>query len=229
MAKLALLVLARYPEPGRVKTRLAAGIGEWQAFEVYECLLRRTARAASAVAGEGVAVTVHVTPACRVGAMRTYVADRRVRVVPQPEGTLGERLEAAFLGSFAGGAERVLAIGADCPDLDEHRIREAFQRLEGIDAVLGPSDDGGYYLVGLSRPRLEMFRDVPWSTDAVLGVTLDRLHASGARVALLPRLSDLDTAGDLASLAANRPWLQPEDWPTDNPRASASVVQQAPA
>jgi len=209
MARSALLVLARYPEPGRVKTRLAAGVGEQRAFEVYERLLRRTATAATAVvaADRSLTVTVHVTPAYRIDAMRTYLPDPRVGFCPQPDGDLGERLEAAFALAFAGGADRAVAIGTDCPDLDEHVLCEALHRLDGTDAVLGPSTDGGYYLVGLSRPRPELFRDVPWSTDAVLRVTLERLHAQGAHVALLPRLSDLDTADDLAALAPSRPWV----------------------
>jgi rSAM/selenodomain-associated transferase 1 len=120
---------------------------------------------------------------------------------------LGERLSHAFDWAFTGGASRVAAIGTDCIELSSDLIAEAFDLLVRNDAVLGPATDGGYYLIGLSRPVPDAFRDIPWSTDQTFAVTSSRLAGAGVIPHLLPPLNDIDTwddleAAELTTLAA---------------------------
>jgi hypothetical protein len=123
---------------------------------------------------------------------------------PQKGGSLGDRLTALFAGCFEEAPDRpVCVVGGDTPHLPPALLAEAFGRLAapvGVDAVLGPSEDGGYYLVGLKSPRPELFRDIPWSTEAVLSETLTRAADSRIAAALLPRWYDIDTPGDVARL-----------------------------
>ena len=110
---------------------------------------------------------------------------------------LGARLERAFGELLNDGPARAVILGADCPMLDTAMMRRAFDALEGDDLVLGPSRDGGYYLIGLTRTAPALFRDVAWGTSAVLEQTLDRAQESGLAASLLSPLDDLDTPEDL--------------------------------
>jgi rSAM/selenodomain-associated transferase 1 len=189
----AVLVFVRAPEAGRVKTRLAAGIGAEAALRVYRRLAEHAVREALATGAE---VRVHFTPADRGGEVRVWLGDE-VRYFPQAEGDLGERMEAAFDAAFADGAERAVIIGSDLPDLSAELLREAFALLDSRMAVLGPARDGGYYLLGMRAMVPGVFHGVPWSTDAVLARTLERMRDAGAEPALLATLADVDEAADL--------------------------------
>ena len=118
------------------------------------------------------------------------------RALPQCDGDLGCRMAAASGEAFADGAERVVIIGSDCPDLATETLARAFALLDDADVVLGPATDGGYYLVGLAAPRDELFDGIPWSTPDTLRVTLEVARARGLRVALLEEKRDIDTADD---------------------------------
>jgi rSAM/selenodomain-associated transferase 1 len=120
-----------------------------------------------------------------------------VHCVPQEGQDLGERLIRAFDRLFAAGHDRVAIIGSDSPHLPATHMNEAFELLASCDVVFGPSRDGGYYLVALNRPRPELFRDVPWSTDAVLARSLEIAAGADIRTALLPEWCDVDTVADL--------------------------------
>jgi hypothetical protein len=116
----------------------------------------------------------------------------------------------AFDSAFTNGADRVAIIGADCPGLTSEVMAKAFSLLTSHDLVLGPANDGGYYLVGLTRPCSRLFAHIPWGADAVLGETLDAARELGMAFALLEPLDDVDRPGDLdvwyrASAAAGRP------------------------
>ena len=116
---------------------------------------------------------------------------------PQEDGDLGDRLHRAFRESFESGAGRVVIIGTDCPGISEEIISEAFNRLRRDELVLGPAEDGGYYLVGLTRAVPELFSDIPWGTATVLDKTIAAASRSGVSVTLLDRLGDVDRPGDL--------------------------------
>jgi len=186
-------VFVRAPEAGRVKTRLAAEVGAEAALRVY---VRLAEHALAEARAAGAAVRVHFTPAGAEAAVRGWLGGP-ADYLPQAEGDLGERLERAFAEAFAAGFRRVVVIGSDLPELSAEVLRRAAVLLDGYAAVLGPARDGGYYLLGLRAPLPEVFRGIPWSTDAVLARTLDRLRAAGIEPALLETLGDVDEAADL--------------------------------
>ena len=193
-----LLIFAREPVLGRVKTRLAAGIGPAAALAVYRELLALTA---AAVAAAQVPATVWLAeaPAGADAALpRPEWPGLPWRVQP-PADSLGARMAHAFGEAFGEGAGRVAIIGTDCPGLSGALLTRAFEQLLTHDIVLGPADDGGYYLLGMNKLEVELFQNKSWSTAAVLPDTLADAARLGLRVALLPQLHDVDSAADLAT------------------------------
>ena len=198
----------RAPEAGKVKTRLAAEIGPDAALRVYRRLAEHTLAVAAQVAGAGVEVRVHYTPADAGRDVRAWLEPAwrareapdgggALRFLPQQGEGLGERMENAFAAAFEAGHERVVIVGSDLPALDAALVLRAFALLEASPAVLGPARDGGYYLMGLRQRVGGLFSGIPWSTSDVLRLTLDRLRDAGIEPALLEPLSDLDEASDL--------------------------------
>lgn len=191
-----LLVFARVPALGLVKTRLAAGVGAPAALEIYHELLGITR---AAIAESGVPATIWL--AGTAGPAPTEQESTEwpgLAACCQPAGDLGARMTAAFDDAFAAGAGRVAIIGTDCPGLRASHLTQALARLETADLVLGPATDGGYYLLGLRQPHPALFQQKAWSTDSVLRDTLADARRLGLRVALLPELRDVDNADDLA-------------------------------
>lgn len=193
-----LLVFAREPVLGRVKTRLAAGIGAAAALAVYRELLALTA---AAVAAAQVPATVWLAEAPAGGdpaRPRPEWPGLPWRVQPVA-GSLGARMAQAFGEAFAAGAGRVVVIGTDCPGLSAALLRQAFDQLLRHELVVGPADDGGYYLLGMNKLEAALFANKAWSTATVLPDTLADAARLGLRVAQLPALHDVDSAQDLAT------------------------------
>lgn len=190
-----LIVFAREPVPGRVKTRLAAAIGARAAAERYEVMVRDVLETARQLAG----VESVVYWACEQEALSRLAENYQFCSRLQASGNLGERMRAAFEDMFADGCEQCCIIGSDAPDLPLSYIQTAFQLLEGgkIDAVFGPSRDGGYYLLGLRRACPELFTGIAWSSDIVLEQSLAAARKAGMTTSLLPEWQDIDTADDL--------------------------------
>ena len=192
-----LLIFAREPVLGRVKTRLAAGIGPAAALATYRELLALTA---TAVAAARVPATVWLAEA---PARPTPPSQPRPEWPglpwrPQPPAeSLGERMRYAFAETFAAGAGRVVIIGTDCPGLTAAGLRQAFAQLATHDLVAGPATDGGYYLLGMKQLHNDLFTNKQWSTATVLADTLADAVRLGLRVAQLPTLADVDSARDL--------------------------------
>lgn len=187
-----LIVFLKYPTPGRVKTRLGAVIGMDRAAEVYRALAERMVGIARVLGGEGVRSALFATPESDPPALRTWLGPGcELRVQEGPD--LGARMRHAFERLFAEGVERAVIVGTDVPDLEAGRVREAFHLLDTHDVVIGPSPDGGYYLLGMRPPLKELFTGISWSTPGVFRATRDRAEGAGLRVALLPPLSDIDT------------------------------------
>ena len=201
-ARRALVVFARAPTPGAVKTRLAADLGDAAALRIYRELGARAVAAACAV--PDCVLSIAFTPAAGAEAVREWLGPD-VRLRPQADGDLGARMAAAVADALAAGAERVVVVGTDCPDLDAATIESGFDRLDAHDVVLGPAADGGYYLIGLRRLHRELFEGVPWSAADTLERTLERAADAGLRVALLDVKRDIDTAADWAAWVAARP------------------------
>jgi rSAM/selenodomain-associated transferase 1 len=114
----------------------------------------------------------------------------------QSEGDLGQRLASAFGQAFCGGARRVVIVGSDCPYLDADDIREAWRQLRTCDLVLGPAEDGGYWLIGLREEQPGLFENIAWSSAIVFSETIARAKALRLKTFLLRKLSDVDTRED---------------------------------
>ena len=195
-----LIIFTRYPVPGETKTRLIPAVGPERAAEIQRKMTERTILAADKL--KAAMPDTHVEIWFSNGSMadmRRWLGPKRT-YVQQPEGDLGERMNEAFRTSLATGFSRVVTIGIDCPDLSEHIIASAFSELAENSLVLGPSTDGGYYLIGLSYHNPELFKGINWGTETVLAETLERAATAGMFVSQLAKLSDVDTPEDLALL-----------------------------
>jgi len=201
-----VVIMAKHPEVGRTKTRLCPPLSPSGAAELYEALLNDTITLVSCL--QGIRLAVAVTPAAAVTAWRPGVPEGAL-LLPVEGADIGVCLSQATGHLFAEGFSRVLALNSDGPTLPAAHIERAEALLERSDVVLGPSEDGGYYLVGLRRPSPDLFRDIAWSTACVMAQTLDRAAALGLSVALLPSWYDIDTAADLERLRAELACLPP--------------------
>lgn len=186
--------MARHPEPGRVKTRLARAFGAEAAAALYRAFVGDLAERLSALP---YAVTWAVDPPD--APFETVVPGARFR--GQDGADLGERMARAFAAEFAAGEGPVAVIGTDTPHLPAEALAGAAAALgRDADVVIGPALDGGYYLLGLTAPAPALFSGIPWSTDAVLAATLARARMLGLRTHLLPETFDVDEPTDVARL-----------------------------
>lgn len=192
-----LIIFAREPLPGQVKTRLAADIGDEAAAELYEAMLLDVLEISHGLTG----IESVVFWDCQEESL-PQLADRfGCRSLKQADGDLGQRMQAAFAEMFSAGFESCCIIGSDAPDLPPSCIVRAFEILESgqSDVVFGPSSDGGYYLLGLKQILPRLFRDIAWSTPAVLQQSLAAAQSAETSTALLPVWHDIDTRQDLDS------------------------------
>jgi len=194
-----VLVFARAPVPGRVKTRLVPALGAAGAARVHRALVRRTLAAAAAVRGACVELWCDGGPPHPFLRREAACVGARVRV--QPPGDLGARMAHALRRALARGRGPAVLVGTDCPELDAGHLEAAFRALErGRDAVLGPALDGGYVLIGLRRPCGALFHGIRWGTGEVLAETRRAAAAAGVRVRELAPRADLDLPEDWAAL-----------------------------
>jgi uncharacterized protein len=194
--KKALLVFAKCPQPGQVKTRLAPPLLPGEAAELYRRML------CDVMAKVTLLPEVERYLFYEEGKdAREYFSERAhgMTCFPQQGKDLGERMADAFRTVFAMGHHAVIVIGTDSPDLPFSFINNAFGMLEYGEsgAVFGPSEDGGYYLVGMTQLYRELFHDIPWSSERVLQESLKRAEEAGISVSLLPVWHDVDNAVDL--------------------------------
>ena len=190
-----LAIFARFPEPGRAKTRLIPALGPDGAARVHGEMVRHTLRTTDVLsARRAVAVEVWYTG----GDAERFRANFGLRAYrSQSEGDLGERMADAFRSMLAEVSAAVI-VGTDCPALDPNTLVEAFNALRTHDLVLGPASDGGYYLVGLRKHSPGLFEGMAWGTDVVLAETRRRAEVFGLRVHELPILDDVDEPKDLS-------------------------------
>ncbi len=191
-----LLIFAKFPEKGMVKTRLGRSIGEESVVGLSRCFVR-DAIALSQKAGYAPVLFFH-PPEAR-DAMIEWLGDGLV-YEPQEGDSLGERMYAAFRKAFRD-RRRAVLIGTDTPDLPPALIEEAFRSLKTNDAVIGPACDGGYYLIGLSSESLlpDLFRGLPWGSARVFELTRRIFEEHGLNLCLLPQWRDIDGYDDLAA------------------------------
>ncbi len=205
-----VLLYTKPARPGRVKTRLIGELSAEQAAELHAAFVGDVSERLA----DG---RFHLQVAWALEGDEAFPADlvaAGAEHVRQTDGDLGDRLYAG-LSAAARDFEAVAAVGSDHPELERSTVEQAFERLDaGADAVFGPAEDGGYYLIAL-RPaavRRELFEDIPWSTGEVLSESLARCRRLGLEVALLPTGHDVDVAEDLRRLAV-RLRVQADDRP----------------
>ena len=197
-----IIIFSRYPVPGRTKTRLIPALGAAGAAYVQKSMTELTLAAAVAAAERrGCDVEICFTGAA-LGDMAAWLGSRH-QYREQEGGSLGERMERAFVRAFAEGCMRAALIGADCPQLTTAIICQGLEKLRDHDLVLGPAADGGYYLIGLAAPQPALFRRINWGSGSVLADTLARARSGGMRVFMLEELKDVDRPADLGALGDN--------------------------
>lgn len=207
MTRGAVCILARAPS-ALGKTRLTSTLSEDRATELRRALLLDTLESALASA---LAVFVSYTPSSARDELTALV--RPHQLIPQSDGDLGQRMRMAFEDVFAMDFERVLLIGSDLPTLPPEHLTEAVSVLDRVPVVIGPADDGGYYLVGLREPHPELFEDVSWGSPDVLAETLAIGTRAGVTIELCRAWHDVDAPADLAQVSASprarhtRAWL----------------------
>lgn len=194
MSQPQLILFARQPVPGLVKTRLQPDYSPEQAAEIAAFMIRATVElAVSAWPGD---ITLSAWPGTDHPLFRRLADEFHVQLAPQADGDLGAKmLEALRQGIARHGAAAVM--GCDVPHCGWDVVDQANSWLARGKNVLGPTDDGGYYFIGLQEARPELFEDMPWGSDRVLEMTLARAEKLGMEFDLLKKLRDIDTASDL--------------------------------
>jgi uncharacterized protein len=191
-----LVIVAKEPLPGKVKTRLFPKFSPAIAAELYRCFLYDRIQEVSTL--NGVARAIAYTPEDARETFTTLALDG-FELFAQRGKHLGERLHNIFLEKLSQRYKAVSIVDSDSPDLPKSLMQESFELLlsKQADIVFGPCYDGGYYLVGMRKPYPELFRNIPWSTENVLSVTLEIARKMGLNVKLLSTWNDLDTFEDL--------------------------------
>ncbi len=190
MMKEALVIFTKNPEVGKVKTRLAATLGNEAALSVYEHLLSHTASITNYLSVDKfVFYSSHF--------LEEDIWDNKHFFKQVQAGSdLGEKMKNAFDATFQNGYDKIVIIGTDCPDLNAGIIMNAFAYLNSHDVVIGPAEDGGYYLLGMKTRHSEIFQNISWSSDKVLKQTIAICEVLKLSYHLLPELSDIDNEDD---------------------------------
>lgn len=189
-----LLLFVKNKELGKVKTRLAKTIGNEKALFIYKALLQYTSRVA-----EKVNALRKVYYSRFVESHDEFESDffeKRIQV----DADLGMKMYEAFKESFGEQANKVILIGSDCYEITSGIIEEAYSALDENDFVLGPANDGGYYLIGMRKLSKSVFEDMVWSTENVLLDTILDIKSQNKTFVLLPTLTDVDEEKDLGEL-----------------------------
>lgn len=193
-----ILFFVKFPDPGRVKTRISGILGDEKAAAIYRAFVLDMM---DTLVLSGHPLAVCFDPQTRLEAFKLWLG-HGWRYLPQQGDHLGDRMKRAFQDAFLTGCRRAILIGSDFPDLPPQIIREAFSTLEHHPAVIGPALDGGYYLIGFGRDTFEpsIFDRVQWGGVGVLKQTLWRFKQRRQRIHLLPGWNDIDTYDDLRDL-----------------------------
>ena len=195
-----VILFVRSPERGKVKSRLAAAIGEEMALEIYKgCVLDIM----ETLKKGRYPFRIFFYPGNAKEKVTNWLG-KDFTYSPQKGSDIGKKMENAFVQSFSEGSERAVLIGSDIPDLPNSLIHRAFLSLDKSEAVLGPASDGGYYLIGFKKNSFlpYVFHGIPWSTPSVYQETIEVFRRSNYRVHILRQWNDVDTLDDLRVLVA---------------------------
>ena len=192
-----LIIFIKNPEIGKVKTRLAKTIGNEKALEVYQLLQEKTKEVSLGVnARRFLFYSENI-------AQNDQWSNQDFEKLLQADGNLGERMIDAFRAAFAAGKEKAIIIGSDCFDITPELIELAYQKLNNADVVIGPANDGGYYLIGMKKMQQDIFQNIEWSTETVFENTINKVVQKGRSYEVLPTLIDIDTEEDLLASSFN--------------------------
>jgi rSAM/selenodomain-associated transferase 1 len=205
-----LVIMAKQPAVGQTKTRLCPPLTLAEAAALYEAMLRDTIGLVASL--ENVRLAITVTPPEATDAFRR-ISPLDAILLPVAGADIGDCLSQVLGRLLTDGHSQAIALNSDGPTLPAAYLRQAIARLDDADVVLGPSEDGGYYLIGLTQPQPELFQGIEWSTEQVTTQTVARAEAMGLSVALLPPWYDVDTVADLDRLWAELATLPAEALP----------------
>ncbi len=189
--KNALIIIAKYPENGRVKTRLKGHMHDNRILELYTHLLDTTIQKLRSI--DSVDTFIAFAPQ----EAASFFSQYKLGLISLPDGDLGIRMFSAFQNIFNRGYENAVLVGADIPDLTSKIILRALNLLSAHDLVYGPAQDGGYYLVGMSKLIKEVFDEIPWSSKVTLERSIARANEFKYSVDYTETLSDIDTIDDV--------------------------------
>jgi uncharacterized protein len=198
MGKRCLLLFCKYPDIGKVKTRLAIDVGEIKALELYKCMVEDQIKTVKQL---DMSIIICYDPKESGVSMMKWLGPGLLYYA-QTGLDLGKKLENAFYYAYSKGFSDVAVIGSDSPDLSVEMINESFDLLDTTEAVIGPASDGGYYLLGFNRGGffLDVFKDIAWSTNMVYVQTWSKIRATGKVCEVLDEWNDVDTILDLEDL-----------------------------
>ncbi len=200
------VVFAKEPIPGQVKTRLTPPLPPAVAAALYGAFVEDVAAAVVSAAREGDR-RVLAAPDGPGPVLQAIAGRHGFEAAAQVGADLGARMSNALRAELRRGSDRVVLVGSDSPSILPAMLRQAVAALDdGVDAVLGPAGDGGYWLVGCARSVPDLFQGIPWSTRDVLATTLDRAKERGISISLLPFWYDVDDVADLRMLHAHLEW-----------------------
>ena len=185
-----LLVFVKNAVPGKVKTRLAATVGNEKAMAVYLQLVAHTSKVIRSLPCDRIIFYSDKTE-------ENYKWNNTDQIQVQQGFDLGERMMNAFAFAFKNKYQKAVIIGTDCPELTTVIIRKAFKVLDETDITIGPAADGGYYLLGMKKQQPVLFKNIPWSTSEVLNKTIQHCEENNLTYTLLPVLHDVDEESDL--------------------------------
>jgi len=186
----ALLIFIKNPMLGKAKTRLAATVGDEEALRIYKELLRHTREVTTAVDAQRYLFYCHFIDINDDWKANDF--QKRLQI----NGDLGSKMADGFRTVFQAHHQKVVIVGSDCASLTPEIVRQAFVQLDSTDFVIGPADDGGYYLLGMKTLTEQVFQNIEWSTEQVFSSTVKIINALNKTYSLLPTLSDIDYEED---------------------------------
>ncbi len=192
-----LCLFVKAPFLGKVKTRLQPHVNTEDSMALYMAMVQDLIEKLKT--SPKLDLIVWYWPLDGEKSLQAMVGDR-IDLQPQQGSDLGNRMHYAFMWAKEKEYEKTIIVGSDIPELKLDAVQEAFHLLDGSDAVIGPSPDGGYYLIGLKEPRPSLFQNMIWSTPSVLEITIQKFQTARVKYKLLQSLEDIDTYGDIVQL-----------------------------
>jgi hypothetical protein len=190
MKKAALIIFQKNEELGKVKTRLAVTVGEEKALEIYRILISYTYQVI-----QDLPLTTYIFFSNFIPNSVADIPSNFILRLQEGE-NLGERMSNAFQLLFKSGYQRILILGTDCAQLESRHITDAIQKLDEKDVVIGPAEDGGYYLLGMKKSTTSLFEGIEWSTSQVFSQTIEKLTRAELSYGIIETLSDVDVEED---------------------------------